>query len=123
MLSVTTQDAIAIVSLQKEPVNSLNLDAWVALSETLDKLEKDPGVRCLIIQSTVQRPVFTTGNDIMELYAPNTSKERYGKFWTISNKFLARLLVSPLLTICAIKGASPAVMCIHLGWLWYRHVL
>lgn len=59
----------------------------------------------------VKRDVYTAGNDIMELYAPATSLERYREFWITSNRFLARLYRSPLLTLSAIRGACPAGGC------------
>lgn len=37
-----------------------------------------------------------TGNDINELYAPNTSLERYSRFWVLSNSFLAQVILNRL---------------------------
>ncbi|TPX61389.1 hypothetical protein SpCBS45565_g07270 [Spizellomyces sp. 'palustris'] len=97
----------ALVSIRREPVNSMNLTMWEQLLETLTTLEKDQ-VRGVIFHSGLSRPVFTAGNDLKELYAPASSQERYHKFWSVSNTFLARLSNSPLVTIAAIKGACPA---------------
>lgn len=55
----------------------MNMSMWEQLSETLDMLEANLKIRGVIFQSGLQRDVFTAGNDIMELYAPNTSQERY----------------------------------------------
>jgi len=69
-------------------------------------------VRGVLIASGLKRPIFTAGNDVaQELYAPNTSAERYQSFWEVSNTFLARLYTSPLLTVAAIRGACPAGGC------------
>ena len=76
-LRIDYRDSYAIVTLNREPVNTMNLSMWEQLSQTLDKLEADSKMRGVIFQSGLQRDVFTAGNDIMELYAPNTSKERY----------------------------------------------
>ncbi|KAL4526216.1 hypothetical protein Ndes2437B_g07471 [Nannochloris sp. 'desiccata'] len=89
----------------------MNMSMWEQLSETLDMLEANLKIRGVIFQSGLQRDVFTAGNDIMELYAPNTSQERYRKFWLVSNTFLARLYTSRLVTIAAIRGACPAGGC------------
>ena len=35
----------------------------------------------------------------------------YRKFWILSNTFLTRLYASPLVTICAVRGACPAGGC------------
>ena len=76
-LQVTMRPSYAIVTLSREPVNTMDLSMWEQLTRTLDTLEADPSIRGVIFQSGLQRDVFTAGNDIMELYAPNTSKERY----------------------------------------------
>lgn len=65
-------------------------------------------VKGVIICSGLKRDLFTAGNDLKELYAPNTSMERYKLFWKTSNRFLARLLISPLVTVAAIRGQCPA---------------
>ena len=55
--------------------------------------------------------LHAAGNDIKELYAPKTTKQRYRQFWTVSNALLARLYSSPLVTVAAIRGACPAGGC------------
>jgi len=104
-------DALAIVSLHREPVNSMNTALWTSLLRTLDELEANPKVRGVAFKSTVKRNVFTAGNDLTELYAPMTSLAQYSNFWVVSNHFLARLYTSPLVTIAAVKGACPAGGC------------
>lgn len=113
MLSVTyaLNNALAIVSLRREPVNSMNTALWTALLTSLDELESNPEVRGVVFTSSLKRNVFTAGNDLSELYPPNTSLAQYTNFWVISNIFLARLYTSPLLTIAAVKGACPAGGC------------
>jgi 3,2-trans-enoyl-CoA isomerase len=76
-LRVEPKNGYAIVTLLREPVNTMNLSMWEQLAETLDTLETNPKIRGVIFQSGLQRDVFTAGNDIMELYAPATSQERY----------------------------------------------
>lgn len=36
---------VALVTLRKEPVNSMNLDVWQQLQDALDSVEADPEVR------------------------------------------------------------------------------
>ena len=76
-LQVDIKGSVAIVTLQREPVNTMNLAMWEQLLDTLGTLEANPRVRGVIFQSGLQRDVFTAGNDILELYAPKTSKEKY----------------------------------------------
>jgi len=113
VLTVTyaLNDALAIVSIHREPVNSMDTALWTSLLRTLDELEANPKVRGVAFKSTVKRNVFTAGNDLTELYAPMTSHAQYSNFWVVSNHFLARLYISPLVTIAAVKGACPAGGC------------
>ena len=61
-------------------------------------------------RSGLKKPIFTAGNDLGELFAPGTSRDRYKRFWAESQEFLCRLYSSPLLTISAIRGAcAPAL--------------
>ena len=101
----------AILWLGSEPVNSMTLELWTALSENLTALESDPNVSGVVFASELKKPIFTAGNDINELYAPKTSRERYAQFWRVQTSFLCRLLRSPLATVCAIRGACPAGGC------------
>lgn len=102
----------AILTLQKEPVNSLDLNTWRQLEQALDELEANKSISGLIITSGLKRDVFSAGNDLLELYAPKTSQQRCAEFWVVSNRFLAKLYRSRLATIAAIRGASPAGGCI-----------
>lgn len=110
-VSYTLDNALAIVAIHREPVNSMNTALWTDLFNALEDLEANPQVRGVVFTSALKRNVFTAGNDLSELYAPNTDLTRYSNFWIVSNQFLARLYNSPLLTIAAVKGASPAGGC------------
>lgn len=101
----------AVVTICREPVNSMNLELWQQLASTLNTLEANPEVRGLLFQSGLQKDVFTAGNDIFELYAPKSSRERYREFWVTQNQFFARLYRSRLATVAAIRGACPAGGC------------
>ncbi|KAJ3036681.1 dodecenoyl-CoA isomerase, partial [Rhizophlyctis rosea] len=102
------QPGLAILTLHRHPVNSMNLALWQALSSCLTQLEANPKVRSLIFRSGLSRPIFTAGNDINELHAKRTTRERYIKFWITKNQFLARLLRTRLTTGVCVKGACPA---------------
>eukprot|EP00472_Partenskyella_glossopodia_P005381 CAMPEP_0197520912 /NCGR_PEP_ID=MMETSP1318-20131121/6236_1 /TAXON_ID=552666 /ORGANISM="Partenskyella glossopodia, Strain RCC365" /LENGTH=213 /DNA_ID=CAMNT_0043072683 /DNA_START=116 /DNA_END=754 /DNA_ORIENTATION=- len=89
----------------------MSLQFWGALLENLKACENDPKIKGIIYRSGLKRDVFTAGNDIKELYAPMTTKERHRKFWLNQVNFLAKLYKSPLVTIAAIRGACPAGGC------------
>lgn len=100
-----------IVALQNAPVNALNLDVWTQLLAALTRLESDPSVRGLLLTSGLDRDIFTAGNDLLELYAPKTSAERYRQFWLNQTHFLSRLYRSRLVTVACIRGHAPAGGC------------
>jgi 3,2-trans-enoyl-CoA isomerase len=95
----------------KEPVNSMDAALWRELHSALRACERDAAARSLVICSGLKRAVFTAGNDLKELYAPLTSAERYADFWDAQSSFLCDLLISPLATAAAIRGACPAGGC------------
>ncbi|GIL42648.1 hypothetical protein Vafri_598 [Volvox africanus] len=102
---------IAVVTIAKEPVNSMDLAMWVQLDRVLLSLEADNSIIAVVITSGLKRDVFSAGNDLMELYAPKTTPERYANFWVAQNTFLVRLHRTRLVTIAAIRGACPAGGC------------
>eukprot|EP00877_Chromochloris_zofingiensis_P011091 jgi/Chrzof1/6235/Cz17g16220.t1 len=101
----------ALITIAKEPVNSFDLDLWFALHEAFKSLEADPSVTGVIFCSGLKKDVFTAGNDLKELYAPNTNLKRYTQFWHAQNGFLSDLYMSRLATVAAIRGACPAGGC------------
>ena len=100
--------SISIISLHSEPANAMDVQFWTALRDALESVESNPTARACIFLSRLKRDIFTAGNDIKELYAPETTAERYSAFWRMQTTFLTRLLVSPLVTIAGIRGACPA---------------
>lgn len=67
----------AIIWMQREPVNTMDTAMWEELSQALTLVESNPKMQAVAFMSGIVKDVFTAGNDIQELYAPNTSKDRY----------------------------------------------
>jgi 3,2-trans-enoyl-CoA isomerase len=107
-VQVEQKKGYAIISLKRDPVNSMNLDLWKQLTSEVQKCENDPTIRGVIFTSGLTRQIFTAGNDLNELYAPSTSLERFTEFWTVSNQCIANLSKSKLVTVAALNGACPA---------------
>ena len=61
LVKVEKKDNWAILSLAREPVNSLNLEVWRQLKAAFDKLEADQSTRGVIFTSGLARDVFTAG--------------------------------------------------------------
>ncbi|XP_070564051.1 enoyl-CoA delta isomerase 1, mitochondrial-like [Ptychodera flava] len=98
---------IAILTMCRKPVNSMNGQMLTDMTLTLKELEKTS--RGVILTSTV-RNVFAAGLDINELY--KTTPERFGEFWSLFQDMWMTLYGTPLVTIAAINGHSPAGGCV-----------
>lgn len=104
-------EGFTIVWMNRNPVNTMDTEMWMQLSKALRDVESNPKQRGIAFLSGVTKNVFTAGNDILELYAPRTTRDKYKRFWKISNTFLGNLYVSRLVTIAGIRGACPAGGC------------
>lgn len=102
---------IAVLTLEKEPVNSMNLSFWQGLLAAFEQVDADDSVRCIIFQSGLKKNVFTAGLDFQELYAPATSEKRLLEFWATLSKCLTKIYGTKKLTIACIAGACPAGGC------------
>uniref|UniRef100_A0A7S1QJ94 Uncharacterized protein n=1 Tax=Alexandrium catenella TaxID=2925 RepID=A0A7S1QJ94_ALECA len=114
MAGISTEKSpggVAVITLAKEPVNSMNLDFWQGLLQAFEACENDPSVRAVIFRSGLKRSVFTAGLDVKELHAPSTGRERLLNFWRTLSRTLTRVYRSPMVTVAAIGGACPAAGC------------
>jgi len=83
--------------------NALSLDMWRAIPAILDRFEREPGVRVVVLRGAGDR-AFTSGADVSEferLRGTPADQERYS---TISETALARLQQFPKPTIAMIQG-------------------
>lgn len=109
LVNVDVNDkGVALVALNRPPVNSLNYELLEEFHRTLVKLETD---RCrgMILTST-SPTVFSAGLDILEMYKPTVDKAR--KFWGMLQNAWIKLYSSPYPTVAAMNGHSPAGGCL-----------
>ncbi|XP_070562300.1 enoyl-CoA delta isomerase 1, mitochondrial-like [Ptychodera flava] len=98
---------VAIVKMNRKPVNGLNRHMTRDIEVVFKELEKTS--RGVILTSAVKN-VFAAGLDITELY--QTTPERFGEFWSSLQDMWMTMYGSPLVTIAAINGHSPAAGCV-----------
>ncbi|XP_063827816.1 enoyl-CoA delta isomerase 1, mitochondrial-like [Ostrinia nubilalis] len=101
-------DGIATLTMQRLPVNSLNLELLQELSKALDEVGKNKS-KGLIIASA-SPTVFSAGLDITEMYNPE--EQRMTAFWSTLQDFWLKLFGSPYPTAAAISGHAPAGGCL-----------
>lgn len=115
-LTITSPSpAVCHCALNRPPVNALNTAVWTELQTLLTHLETvafPQTTRILLITSSARGNIFSAGNDLTELYTPMTTQARFHAFWLASTTFLTRLYATPLTTVAAVRGATPAAGCV-----------
>jgi len=116
LVDVNDKTGFATVTLNKAPVNSLNLELLSALSKTLDALQNNKSKGMILTSS--MNTIFCAGLDIMEMYKPDPTRVR--EFWTTLQDVWLKLYGSPFATVAAINGHSPAGGCLLAMCCEYR---
>lgn len=119
LTEVNDKTGYATVTLNRPPVNSLNLELLTEFSETLDDLQNNKS-RGMILSSS-SNSVFSAGLDIMEMYKPK--QDRMKQFWSTLQDVWFKLYGSPFPTVAVINGHSPAGGCLLAMCCEYRVML
>jgi enoyl-CoA hydratase/carnithine racemase len=96
-------DHIAVVTINRPPVNALNSDAYGELFETFYKLSKDDSVRVVVLTGSGEK-AFVAGSDVKEFLAFNSET---GLAYTKRNNSVReyiRKFSKPI--ICAVNGLA-----------------
>jgi len=107
-VNIDDKTGIAVVTLNRPPVNSLNLELLTDISTTLDDLESNKSKGLILTSSS--KTVFSAGLDIQEMYNPEP--DRCKAFWTALQDVWLKLYGSTYPTAAAINGHSPAGGCL-----------
>ncbi|KAL3285130.1 hypothetical protein HHI36_019254 [Cryptolaemus montrouzieri] len=118
-VAVNNQTGVATVTLQRPPVNSLNLELLNELSSALTELEEKKA-RGIILKSSSDS-VFSAGLDIHEF--SNTEEGRLKKFWTALQDVWIKLYGHSAPTVACINGHAPAGGCLLALSCEYRVML
>ncbi|XP_063382341.1 enoyl-CoA delta isomerase 1, mitochondrial-like [Cydia fagiglandana] len=108
MVDVADDGGIAVMTLQRAPVNSLNLELLQAISKALDDVAKNKP-KGMILTSALPT-VFSAGVDITEMYKPEVQRlQQYGNNF---QDVWIKLFGFPFPTAAAINGHAPAGGCL-----------
>ncbi|XP_054743336.1 enoyl-CoA delta isomerase 1, mitochondrial-like [Anastrepha obliqua] len=118
-LEVNEKTGIATLTLNRPPVNSLNLEMLTDIRNAILDAENNK-CKGLILTSS-SNSVFCAGLDIMEMYQPK--EERLKSFWTALQSTWMTLYGSKIPTAAAINGHSPAGGCLLATSCEYRVML
>ncbi|EDW52320.1 enoyl-CoA delta isomerase 1, mitochondrial [Drosophila sechellia] len=115
-VEVNDKTGIATLTMNRPPVNGLNLELLQDLKSSIDEIEGNKS-RGLILTSS-SSTIFSAGLDILEMYKPN--KDRIRAFWTQLQDTWLALYGSSVPTAAAINGHSPAGGCLLATSCEYR---
>ncbi|XP_030556766.1 enoyl-CoA delta isomerase 1, mitochondrial [Drosophila novamexicana] len=118
-VAVDDKTGIATLTMNRPPVNGLNLDLLRDLNQSIGEVEGNKS-RGLILTSS-NPSIFSAGLDILEMYKPD--KDRIRAFWTALQDVWLALYGSSVPTAAAINGHSPAGGCLLATSCEYRVML
>ena len=97
-------EGIVILSLDKPPVNAIDLELVLETEKALSRLKSDDNARALVITGT--GPCFSAGLDLKVL--PHYSPEKQREMVEALNRTVARLYALPIPTVAAVNGHAIA---------------
>ena len=100
-LLIEKEEGVAIVKLNRPPVNSLNVKAYREIYDAFCELEKDDSVRAIVF-TAVGEKVFAAGLDVKEV--AGKSVPEYYAFGKISRGCLDKIAGISKPTIAAVFG-------------------
>ena len=93
--------SVAVISLNRPPVNSFNIAFAEEFSATLQGLEQSGSADAIIVRSSLPT-VFSAGLDLNDLY--NKPRPHLEEFWRHVQNIWLQLYASRLPTVAAING-------------------
>ena len=103
-VQIETHDGIAVVTLNRSPVNALNTAFLAQLGEAMEGLEDNPEAKAVVI--TGSGKVFSAGLDLKEV--PGYSVQEQRTMIRTLGVTLGRLYAFPRPTVAAINGHAIA---------------
>jgi enoyl-CoA hydratase len=105
IVRLSTQGPVAVLTMDRPPVNALNDAMYLALSRELDRLETRSDVRVVILTAGRGLRVFSAGADIKDFERLFDHGESY-RFCRLAHEVNNRFERLPQITIAAIDGAA-----------------
>jgi enoyl-CoA hydratase len=100
-LTIEKEEGVAVVKLNRPPVNSLNVDAYRELYNAFDELDKDSSVNAVVF-TAVGEKVFTAGLDVKEVAGKSVME--YYAFGKMSRGSVDKIAGISKPTIAAVFG-------------------
>jgi enoyl-CoA hydratase/carnithine racemase len=119
MISLEHHDKVAVIKLDRDVTNALNLQLVSELAETLGRVKGDSGVGGLVLGSANEK-FLSIGFDIPQLF--ELAEEDFRFFYQAFNRLCLDLYTLPKPTVAAITGHAIAGGCILALCCDYRFI-
>jgi enoyl-CoA hydratase/carnithine racemase len=119
LIKIDRSDSVAVLRMNRETINAINLDLVRALSDCLEMISKEPSFRALVLTSANDK-FFSIGLDIPMLYP--LSREDFTVFYKSFNRLCIDLYAFPKPTVAAITGHATAGGGILASCCDYRYI-
>jgi enoyl-CoA hydratase len=103
-LLIEKEGAVAVIRMNRPPVNSLSAKAYLEMYDLLCELEKDETVRAIVVTATGEK-AFAAGLDIKDVMGKTVSEMLYFQ-QNVSKKCLDKLSGIAKPTIAAVFGLA-----------------
>ncbi|MDO8749728.1 MAG: enoyl-CoA hydratase-related protein [Dehalococcoidia bacterium] len=109
VIELTISDGVALLTLNRPPVNALNQATLKEIAATLERCASDPHVRVVIIASAFPN-VFSAGADLQELKGLRRPSE-IREFAASGQAVCDQIESLPQPVIAAVRGVAPGGAC------------
>ena len=112
------EDRVALVTLDRPPVNALNLQAMRELSETFEELSEDPQAKVIVFTGEGKNMTFIAGADLKEMAQIGSREEAENlakKGQEILNQIeqMKKPVIAAINSVC-VGGGNELAMACHL---------
>ncbi|XP_055902344.1 enoyl-CoA delta isomerase 1, mitochondrial [Eupeodes corollae] len=118
-VEVNDKTGIATLTLNRPPVNGLNLELLTSIKNSIEEIENNKSKGLILTSSS--KTIFSGGLDIMEMYKPDP--ERVKAFWTALQDAWITLYGCSVPSVALVNGHSPAGGCLLATSCEYRVML
>ena len=115
-IKIKIEERVALVTIDRPPVNALNGTAMEELSQAVDELAKNPEVKVLVITGEGKNMTFIAGADVKEIAALRASKEaeetaRKGQGVLNRIEQMKKPVIAAINSVCLGGGNELAMAC------------
>ncbi len=112
------EDRVALVTIDRPPVNALNTKAMAELSEALEELVNNPEVKVVVLTGEGKNHTFIAGADVKEIARLQSSKEaeevaKRGQAMIRRIEKMKKPVIAAINSVC-LGGGNELAMACHL---------